>query len=852
MKKNEFDNRLQNDLFPQMPRSFERKLQEAMENEGVKAKKRPTATGVFAGAVSVVAVAAVLLIVLVGVMGGGRSKTNAAAQGETADTPEMAQSTPGPGEWKGDTQVITLSSGFDFTNVEKLQAMYTSILSLLKEQGESEPDELWLCAIRSRFVKEDTGYREDGYLNGYYVLAQHAFGENDGPELYCLSEDFEVLWCTEGSVPGPNHVVAPREEDDGAAYQSHFIYGMVPVYAHVTRGALVGTEPGTDIEFSVAASINEVQQRLTGSQHADLAREYFLVTVSADNWDSVMENPILRFETMEGPVDVNMKNDLPKATVALGNRSTFSPVPTSEPSIPPEPTTTPEAPDPVPTLDANSTPKPTETEVVDPTPTVDPNRVKGVEYWLSQNQPLITDLTAEWDDKEAVEIYGQAVARALRVSGEDISAQGIWVLGVDRDGEDPGAAWPKNAYVLALNVGDGEPSPELFYYKNGRILWMTQGASDERINVVHHQGNTIVFGKSPAFDNRPLAMTYGKVVLQDGGSDSLFPILSLEEIQQRITGGPYYYSARECFLWMNGEEQEVKTVTVAAMTDGQEREFVLDRVNVLEPQKIPAMAVESGGVVYPGRVTHMAHSLDEDGVAADGTPIEDTMANGLLFKTTYAWQRPLTVLTASDAVSVDAVDVYLANDGSSAIQATGQLDGADLGLADMDSLPPGTYYLCFRTTVLGPYSEKSGRYAYRTDYTIYKVAFREEARLSVTSGEETVEARHIYFVADPDGDGTVHYLKVSMAQEALPKLPVTEEHLTVEVSPEHDLTVENVIAFNEWMKPVLEGKDAEILHELPKGNYSVCFYARRKPSGEPLNKSSMGDVEVFACGVTIE
>ena len=64
MKKQDFDNRLQNNLFPEMPISFGRKLTKAMEDEGVKVKKRPTATGVFTGAVSVVAAAAVLLIVL--------------------------------------------------------------------------------------------------------------------------------------------------------------------------------------------------------------------------------------------------------------------------------------------------------------------------------------------------------------------------------------------------------------------------------------------------------------------------------------------------------------------------------------------------------------------------------------------------------------------------------------------------------------------------------------------------------------------------------------------------------------------------------------------------------------------
>ena len=164
MKKNDFDNRLQNDLFPEMPASFESGLKKAMEHEGVRTKKRPTATGIFAGAVSLLAAAACLLIVMIGVMGGGRSdKSHAAAPGEASDTPPMAQSTPGiteaPYTWDWNPKIITLSTGFEFENVEKFQALYTGILSFLKERGESEPDELWLCAIMSRYVKEDTGIR---------------------------------------------------------------------------------------------------------------------------------------------------------------------------------------------------------------------------------------------------------------------------------------------------------------------------------------------------------------------------------------------------------------------------------------------------------------------------------------------------------------------------------------------------------------------------------------------------------------------------------------------------------------------------------------------------------------------
>ena len=669
MKKKDFDNRLQNDLFPEMPASFESGLKKAMEQAGVRSGKRPTATGVFAGVISFLAAAACLVIVLIGVVGGGRSdKSNAAAPAEATSTPQMAQ--PTPGEWKGDTKVIALSESFDFENREKYEALYQGILRFLSFQGESEPDELWLCAIKNRFVKEDTGNRADGYLSGYYVLAQHAFGPGDGPELYCLGDDFEVLWATEGSSPGPNHAVNPEQDSYAAAYQGHFVYGMAPTDAHVTRGALVGTNPKekTDIEFSMRAWFPNLSERLKESQHADVAREYFLVTVPASSWDSVMQNPILRFETEEGNVDVNMETDLPLVATI-------------------------QAPGPVADLSYWSP------------------EMQEDESGLAPMEPTVLDLTDDWYGPEAVQTYAEAVRRALLVSGEHIHDE-LWICGVASDAEHTDGTPPDSVYVLALNVGDGEPSPELFYYENGRILWMTQGADTERINVVYHHGNTIAFGKSPAFDNRPLAMTSGKIVLGNGGSDDIIPALTLEEIQTRITGGPYYYSARECYLWMDGEELEVKHGTFTAEVDGKSKTFPLNKVNVLTPQTVPAMAVKSEGTVYPGRVTHMVHSLNEDGVAADGTPLIETMSNGLLFKTTYTWQRPLNILTASDQVSVAGVDVY---------SDTFEKLHSDAEISFLDDLDPGTYYLCFRTTVLGPYSEKTGRYTYQTDYTIYKV-----------------------------------------------------------------------------------------------------------------------------------
>ncbi len=681
MKKEDFDNRLQNDLFPEMPASFESGLKKAMEQAGVRSGKRPTATGVFAGAISLLAAVACLVIVMIGVMGGGRSdKSNAAAPGEATSTPQMAQ--PTPGEWKGDTKVIALSESFDFENREKYEALYQGILHYLQNKGESEPDELWLCAIKNRYVAADTGNRADGYLSGYYVLAQHAFGADDAPEIYCLSEDFEVLWATEGSSPGPNHAVNPEKDNYTGTYQGHFLYGMAPAYAHVTRGALVGTNPKekTDIEFSMATSLTQVQERLEGSAHLNLAREYFLMTVPASSWDSVMENPILRFETEEGNVDVNMETELPTVGT-VRNIERPQPTPIAE--------------------------------------------TQGVEYWLSQNQPLIRDFTDDWYGEEIVQKYGRAIARALRTSGEHISDEGIWVCGVFFCVEHEAGTPPENAFVLAQYAFDGEQSPELFYYKDGAIEWMTKGAAADRINVVYLDGSwfgvrTIAFCKSPAYDGGPLAASKAAMNVKNYAICELEPELSLSKIRQRVTGGPNYDAARECFLFLVSEVsedesdgvQEIRELTVTALKDGRTRRFTLDKVNVMEPQTVPAMAVKSEGTVYPGRVTHMVHSLNEDGVAADGTPLIETMSNGLLFKTTYTWQRPLNILTASDQVSVAGVDVY---------SDTFEKLHSDAEISFLDDLDPGTYYLCFRTNVLGPYSEKTGRYTYQTDYTIYKV-----------------------------------------------------------------------------------------------------------------------------------
>ena len=785
MKKDVFETRLQNDLFPEMPISFGRKLTKAMEDEGVKVKKRPTATGVFTGAVSLVAAAAVLLIVLVGVMGGGKSNPiQAAAPGETTAT---------IAPWK--TKVFTLSTGFEFANEEKFQTLYTAILDHLKQNGESEPDELWLCAIKSRYVAADTGDRADGYVSGYYVLAQHAFGENDGPELYCLSEDFEVLWATECSVPGPNQAVNPEKDNYTGTYQGHFLYGMAPAYAHVTRGALVGSEPGTDVEFSMAASITKVEERLQGSAHLDAAKEFFLITVSAHDWDSVMKNPILRFETLEGPVDVNMEADVPLVHTLTYAQLHSGGVPSS----------------PLPAVVAD------QTKIVDLTGR--------------------TCLTGEPD-------YGELVLRALATSGVKTPRE-LWLCAVDPFSENEDTVH-RRALILAQYAFEGAAGPELFYYEDGRILWMTEGYEPEGINVVVDENNhiTVLFGVSHAYDGRALAMAGGTVTLKNDEVRTFGPVLSLDKVQKIVGQGPNYDYAREFYLCSlpNGGEVMGLTIEAAGKTFTRAGKAV-----TWAPFTIPAMAVRSDGVVYPGKVTHLAHARNENGLAADGSPLMDTLQGTTFEEIKIVRMRdralPWEIITISDNVTVERVEVY-----SEYLERLHTY--AELSV--IDTLPAGRYYLCFHTTVLGPYSEKIGKYTYRTDYTIYKVALMGEARLSVTSGNETVEARHLFFVDDPDGDGGTHYLNVDIALEKLPTLLISETHLEMETIPEHDLTVENVIAFNEQMKTVLEGKDPEILHELPKGIYTVCIYARRDRSYELLGKSSMGDVEVFAFGARVE
>ena len=321
---------------------------------------------------------------------------------------------------------------------------------------------------------------------------------------------------------------------------------MAPTTASVTRGALVGNNPKekTDVEFSMTAWFPRITERLAGSAHLDAAREYFLFTVSAHDWDSVMRNPILRFETADGNVDVNMETELPKAMVALGDRFTFSSVPTLEPNFTPLPVTTPETADPVPTLAPNPTPIPTgpiETRILD-----------------------LTGRTCLTGDPD----YGALILRALAANGVNTPRE-LWLCAVDLFSENEDTDGQR-ALILAQYVFEGAAGPELFLYEDGRIRWMTQGYEPESVNVLADEERqiTVLFGVSSAYDGRPLAMTEGIVAIENDEPRTFSPVLPLEAVQRIVGEGPNSDCAREFYLCSlpNGGEVTGLTIKTAERT----------------------------------------------------------------------------------------------------------------------------------------------------------------------------------------------------------------------------------------------------------------------------------------------
>ncbi len=65
--------------------------------------------------------------------------------------------------------------------------------------------------------------------------------------------------------------------------------------------------------------------------------------------------------------------------------------------------------------------------------------------------------------------------------------------------------WHGGVLLAAGESERGEITAELYYIKNGELLMYTRGSDIWSINYTHFEGETIVYGKSFAWDNRPLA-----------------------------------------------------------------------------------------------------------------------------------------------------------------------------------------------------------------------------------------------------------------------------------------------------------------------------------------------------------
>ena len=160
--------------------------------------------------------------------------------------------------------------------------------------------------------------------------------------------------------------------------------------------------------------------------------------------------------------------------------------------------------------------------------------------------------------------YGALILRALAANGVSTPRE-LWLCAVDpfSENEDTNG---QRALVLAQYVFEGASGPELFYYEDGRILWMTEGYEPEGINVAvdEARGLTVLFGVSPAYDGRALAMTGGTVTIANDEPRSFGPVLPLEQVQRIVGEGPHYDYAREFYLCSLPNGGEVMGMTIEA------------------------------------------------------------------------------------------------------------------------------------------------------------------------------------------------------------------------------------------------------------------------------------------------
>ena len=147
--KSAFDNRLQNNLFPEMPASFKRGLKIALEAEGARQRRiRPWM--IASAAVAIAAVAASLVLVLTSALKTGKTHAMSPDDSTTQATSEtVLQPTPQV-DWSGVTKVFQLAPDYALDHLEmpRQEQIAASILDFLKARGKDESDELWILGVR--------------------------------------------------------------------------------------------------------------------------------------------------------------------------------------------------------------------------------------------------------------------------------------------------------------------------------------------------------------------------------------------------------------------------------------------------------------------------------------------------------------------------------------------------------------------------------------------------------------------------------------------------------------------------------------------------------------------------------
>ncbi len=531
---NAFDTRLLNDLFPEMPESFDRRVHKTLDAIGAKQKTvRPLH---IASAAVAAAVAASFLLVLTSALrdqpqhavSPDRTAPSAVI-GETPDQTNLPAASAEP-RWSGNTAILSAVPEEGHYSEQDVNRFGRCILSFLHSFGESEPEELWVVAVRSAESEEST----DGA--SVLVLAQYRFDAHAGPDLFCIQShpDGEVLWGTIDGAPGPHRVLAQV-----GGRQQWVLFGSNTLangesIGHISAGYLTGGAPGTDVEFSAILSTDAAREAFRTSRYARQLPEYYLVKDGGTDPDAVLDRSLMLVSSdtnVAFPIrDSVMEMECLTAQEAKAIRAHIDAIAaaTEEPYVPPTPT-------------AGAT-------VVN-----------------------LTDL----NDASAMP-YTDAVLAWLRSRHDGVEPDTLWLCAVAPFAF-PEEAPTDEAYVLAQYGFNGETGPELFFVKDGTVLWQTFGYDPFRINTVYDpiKDQNAVFGASPYFDNGPVSVKEAKLTLEsEDGSVSraiqddvgFWMELPLADVNTRLNGRQTEW-AREFFICPYPKNMKIVQISFTAQNE---------------------------------------------------------------------------------------------------------------------------------------------------------------------------------------------------------------------------------------------------------------------------------------------